>query len=106
SSRGGAFHQLSPTDQDGVLTDVERGAASAPLAQFFNTVRTHTIQGTFGDPYYGGNAGFVGWDLIGYPGVRTMVTPADQTSLEAHALKPNHRSAYDYDFTKADRHGD
>ena len=34
-------------------------------------VRTHTLQGTFGDPYYGGNANFVGWDLIGYPGVRT-----------------------------------
>ena len=31
-----------------------------------------------GDPYYGGNANFVGWDLIGYPGVRRRVTPADQ----------------------------
>ena len=31
-------------------------------------VRTHTLQGTFGDPYYGGNANFVGWDLIGFPG--------------------------------------
>ena len=37
-------------------------------------VRAHTIQGTFCDPYYGGNANFVGWDLIGYPGVRTIAT--------------------------------
>jgi hypothetical protein len=56
----------------------------------------------FGDPYYGGNANFVGWDLVGYPGVRTMVTPGDQRSLEAGQLKPNHRSAYDYEtFNKA-----
>jgi hypothetical protein len=51
----------------------------------------------FGDPYYGGNANFVGWDLIGYPGVRTMVTAADQKAAEADTLKPNHRSAYDYE---------
>jgi hypothetical protein len=56
----------------------------------------------FGDPYYGGNAAFVGWDLLGYPGIRTMVTPADQKALEAHELKPNHKSAYDYEtFNKA-----
>ena len=54
------------------------------------------------DPYYGGNANFIGWDLIRYPGVRTMVTAADQKSLEGNALKPNHKSAYDYtSFTKA-----
>jgi gluconate 2-dehydrogenase gamma chain len=104
SSKGGGFHELAASDQDAVLTDVERGSASgfASSTQFFNMVRTHTIQGTFGDPYYGGNADFVGWDLIAYPGVRTQVTPADQTALEHDQLKPNHRSAYDSQmFTKA-----
>jgi hypothetical protein len=63
-------------------------------------VRTHTLQGTFGDPYYGGNANFVGWDLIGYPGIRLNVTPADQ-ALDAK-LTPTHKSAYDNAmFTKA-----
>ena len=63
-------------------------------------MRTHTLQGTFSDPYYGGNASFVGWDLIGYPGVRTNVTVEDQR-LGAD-VPPNHKSAYDYDmFTKA-----
>ena len=104
SSRGAGFAQLSPADQDSVLTDVETGAATGftGSAAFFNLVRTHTWQGTFGDPYYGGNANFVGWDLIGYPGIRTMVSAAEQKSLEKHELKPNHKSAYGSDmFTKA-----
>jgi gluconate 2-dehydrogenase gamma chain len=105
SSRGDAFARLSPTDQDSVLIDVETGAATGftgSSAVFFNMVLNHTHQGTFGDPYYGGNANFVGWDLLGYPGVRTMVSAADQKQLEAGALKPNRKSAYDYDaFTKA-----
>jgi gluconate 2-dehydrogenase gamma chain len=105
SSRGAPFAQLSPTDQDSVLIDVETGAATGfagSSAAFFNLVRTHTWQGTFGDPYYGGNASFVGWDLIGYPGVRTVVSAEDQKRLERHELKPNHKSAYDTDmFNKA-----
>ncbi len=104
SSRGKPFLQLSPSDQDSVLSDCEKGGAAgfAGSAQFFSMVLNHTRQGMFGDPYYGGNAHFVGWDLIAYPGVRTMVTPADQKALEANQLKPNHKSAYDYQtFTKA-----
>jgi gluconate 2-dehydrogenase gamma chain len=105
SSRGNAFAELSPTDQDSVLIDVETGAATGftgSSVAFFTMVLSHTHQGTFGDPYYGGNTGFVGWDLIRYPGVRTMVTATDQKALEGHQLKPNHKSAYDYEsFTKA-----
>jgi gluconate 2-dehydrogenase gamma chain len=105
SSRGKPFTELAPLDQDSVLIDVETGAATGftgSSAAFFALVLSHTHQGTFGDPYYGGNANFVGWDLIGYPGVRTMVTAADQQRLEKGELKSNHKSAYDYDtFTKA-----
>jgi gluconate 2-dehydrogenase gamma chain len=100
---GAAFPQLPPADQDAVLKDVEAGKAEglpAGSSSFFTLVRTHTIQGTFCDPSYGGNADFVGWDLLGYPGVRTIVTPDDQRM--GITLKPNHRSAYDYAmFTKA-----
>lgn len=103
SSRGGSFPSLSARDQDSLLIDVETGSATGfptSSAAFFNLVRTHTLQGTFGDPFYGGNANFVGWDLIGYPGVRTTVTVDDQR-LGAE-LTPNHKSAYDYEmFTKA-----
>lgn len=101
TSRGKSFVELSPADQDSVLVDVEMGAATGSGA-FFSMVKAHTWQGTFGDPYYGGNANFVGWNLIGYPGVRTNVTAADQERLEKRELKPNHRSAYDYQmFNKA-----
>jgi gluconate 2-dehydrogenase gamma chain len=105
SSRGKGFTELSATDQDSVLIDVETGAATGfpeRSSVFFALVLNHTQQGTFGDPYYGGNANFVGWDLIGYPGIRTMVTAAEQQRLEKKDLKPNHKSAYDYGtFTKA-----
>src|SRR5689334_14394974 len=105
SSHGKPFAELAPADQDAVLTAVESGAATGftgGSAAFFALLLSHTHQGTFGDPYYGGNANFVGWDLIGYPGVRTMVTAADQQRLEKGELKTNHKSAYDYDtFTKA-----
>jgi gluconate 2-dehydrogenase gamma chain len=110
SSRGKPFAELSTTDQDSVLIDVETGAATGftgSSAVFFAMVLSHTHQGTFGDPYYGGNANFVGWDLIGYPGIRTMVTAAEQQQLEKHALKPNHKSAYDYQtFIKASARAD
>jgi gluconate 2-dehydrogenase gamma chain len=103
SSRGVAFTELTPVDQDAVLTEVEKGSATGftgSSAAFFTLVLSHTHQGMFGDPYYGGNADFVGWDLIGYPGVRTMVT-AEQQRMGSH-VKPNHKSAYDYDtFSKA-----
>jgi len=105
SSRGKPFVELVAADQDAVLTDVEAGTAtgfSGGSRTFFTMVLNHTHQGTFGDPYYGGNANFVGWDLVGYPGVRTMVSAAEQQRLEAHTLTPNHKSAYAYDaFTKA-----
>lgn len=100
SSRGKSFLELSNTDRDSVLIDVETGAATGfagSSALFFTMVLNHTRQGMFGDPYYGGNTNFIGWDLIGYPGIRTMVTAADQKAYEAGTLKPNHKSAYDYD---------
>ena len=105
ASRGASFTKLSVKDQDSVLSDVEAGTATpgtvaGSSTAFFSIVRSHTLQGTFGDPYYGGNANFVGWDLIGYPGVRIVVTPDDQR-LGARP-KPNHKSAYDYTmFNKA-----
>jgi len=107
ASRGKRFHELPATDQDSILIDVENGSATPGIfaggsAGFFTTVRGHVMQGMFGDPYYGGNFNFIGWDLIGYPGVRTTVTGTDQQNLEKNALKPNRKSAYDTDmFTKA-----
>ncbi len=108
SSRGKPFLELTATEQDSVLIDVEFGTATAGMgfagssAQFFNLVKGHTWQGMFGDPYYGGNANYIGWDLIRYPGVRTNVSASDQQRLERNELPPLRRSAYDTDmFNKA-----
>jgi gluconate 2-dehydrogenase gamma chain len=96
ASRGAPFSNLSAEDQDAVLQDMEKDIATgfAPNSSvFFEMVRTHTLQGTFCDPYYGGNANFVGWDLIGYPGIRMAVSD-DEQSMKA---KPTavRESAYD-----------
>jgi gluconate 2-dehydrogenase gamma chain len=97
SKKGSPFAQLSAADQDAVLTDVQMGTATgfaAASSIFFALMRSHTIEGTFSDPYYGGNANFIGWDLIGYPGVRTSVAAGEQ-QMNAK-ITPNHRSAYDF----------
>ena len=96
SSKGAMFTKLPAADQDVVLTALEKNAASGfrpNAAAFFNMVRTHTIQGTFCDPYYGGNHNFVGWDLIGYPGIRMAVAPDEQSMSKPP--KPLRKSAYD-----------
>lgn len=102
-TKGASFIKLPPEQQDAVLTDMENNTATgfAPNSStFFELVRNHTLQGMFCDPYYGGNANFVGWDLLGYPGVRTAVSP-DQQRMGIE-LVPNHKSAYDYEmFTKS-----
>jgi gluconate 2-dehydrogenase gamma chain len=107
AAKGATFVKLPADQQDAILTDLEKNAASgfAPdAATFFNLVRTHTIQGTFCDPYHGGNASFIGWDLIGYPGIR-MAVDADEQG--AKAPQPVRKSAYaDAMFTmKGGDHG-
>ena len=82
-----SFVELTASEQDGVLAGIEQ-------SPFFSLVRTHTIQGTFCDPEYGGNANFIGWDLLGYPGIRLTVTAADQRMSQYP--QPVRRSAYDY----------
>ena len=122
ASRGAPFRELPHVDQVSALIDVETGAATGARtgfagssAAFFNMVRGHVLQGTFGDPYYGGNRNYVGWDLIDYPGVRTAVWPRLQSQLEAGELPSRRRSAYDTEYfdkavvdaaTGGTRHGD
>ena len=99
ASKGAPFAKLSAKDQDGVLSDMEKNTATGftpSSSVFFNLLRSHTIEGTFCDPYYGGNANFVGWELIGYPGIRLAVGPDQQGT--GGALRPTHRSAYDYEM--------
>lgn len=101
-TRGKVFHQLIKDYQNSILLAVQTNKVPgcAPSGGgFFNTVRDHTIDGTFCDPYYGGNQNFVGWDMIRYPGIRLSASETDVA--EGAALAPNHQSAYDHDtYTK------
>ena len=92
------FHLLSEEKKDGVLTALESGQVpDFPNARaFFARVRRLTLEGIFGDPYYGGNQNFAGWDLIRYPGPRLAVAAEDQKM--SAAPKPLRQSAYGTKF--------
>ena len=59
--------------------------------RFFQHGSNHTIDGTFCDPYYGGNQNFVGWDTISCPRIRLGASEADVAA--GAKLEPNHQSA-------------
>ena len=73
---GAPLADLSAEKRDLLLTEIA-GANSAE-GQFFARARRLTLEGMFGDPYYGGNRNFTGWDLIRYPGPRPAVAADDQ----------------------------
>jgi len=86
------FARLDSGRQDQVITALEQGKAAGftwPTAQaFFETVRTHTIEGLFADPAYGGNKDFAGWRLVGFPGGQAVYTPADLQNRQAFTRAP------------------
>jgi gluconate 2-dehydrogenase gamma chain len=57
----GNFAGLSIEEQTKKLTSIEK-------THFFALLRAHTIEGMFSDPMHGGNAGLIGWQLVGFPG--------------------------------------
>jgi gluconate 2-dehydrogenase gamma chain len=93
-SQNRPFVELPSDQQDALLTSMESGSAEGfPNARaFFNRARRLTLEGMFGDPYYGGNKNFAGWDLIRYPGPR-LATTADDQKMGVD-IKPYHHSAY------------
>ena len=92
SSHGAPFASLDSSQQDAVITALEAGTAEGfewPTAQaFFQTVRTHTMEGMFADPVYGGNKDFAGWRLVGFPGAQFTYTPAEVRSTEPFSRAP------------------
>ena len=86
------FVRLSAGQQEAVITALEQGKATGfawPTAQaFFETLRTHTMEGLFADPVYGGNRDFAGWRLVGFPGAQPIFTRTDMQSKQAFARAP------------------
>jgi gluconate 2-dehydrogenase gamma chain len=87
-----SFVRLSAARQDEVITALDEGKATGftwPTAQeFFGTIRTHTMEGMFADPIYGGNKDFAGWRLVGFPGAQAIFTPTDLQSRQAFTRAP------------------
>jgi gluconate 2-dehydrogenase gamma chain len=78
------FGRLTAAQQDEVVAALETGKASEfswpSAAAFFATLRTHTMEGMFADPLYGGNRNFAGWKLMGFPGAQLEFTTEDMAS--------------------------
>lgn len=65
------FTELSPEEQDAVLTAFEKDEASlkgVPSSAFFSLLRQLTIEGAYADPLYSGNKNMDGWRMRNYPG--------------------------------------
>lgn len=84
------FAAATPERQDELLTQFEAGKLTDAPEGAFPLVLEHTREGMFGDPIYGGNQNFAGWDLIDYPGIKLLWTEADQ-EIDA-VVKPLHIS--------------
>jgi len=86
STHNAPFASLGAAEQDATIAALEAEAVAGfqwPTARaFFETLRTHTMEGMFADPVYGGNEDFAGWRLIGFPGAQFGYTPAEVQSSE------------------------
>jgi gluconate 2-dehydrogenase gamma chain len=89
SDFGDSFVRLCADEQDALLAQLESDAGSHPErdgAAFFELVLGHTFEGMFGDPVWGGNAGRIGWKLMGYAGPkRVWSAHAQQLDVDATA---------------------
>lgn len=95
---GVAFIDLAPEQQDQILKEIEKAGSGAAPARgpgetlgeqepegpalqqtsteidldFFPLLITHTRQGFYADPIYGGNRDRAGWNVIGFPGPTSL----------------------------------
>lgn len=68
-----AFPELAASQQDALLTAMERGALrfrEGDAQVFFALMVSNAREGFLADPLYGGNKGMAGWRMVGFPGAR------------------------------------
>jgi gluconate 2-dehydrogenase gamma chain len=66
-------HDLAAVQIDALLKGLESGQMKLDGADgrgLFELLLANTMEGFFADPLYGGNQGFAGWNMIGFPGAR------------------------------------
>jgi gluconate 2-dehydrogenase gamma chain len=95
---GADFVALGEDEQDGVLERLSGAPKPGPVTRvdddgnptiqvyafddgldFFELLVSHTRQGFYGDPVYGGNHDRVGWQVIGFPGPESLKATIDGT---------------------------
>ena len=88
------FVNLDAEQQDALMLAMEAGTVAGfdNSHAVFNRLHRLVLEGMFSDPYYGGNANFAGWDLIGYPGA-VLGSTEDMQRMGAR-LPPLRTSAY------------
>jgi gluconate 2-dehydrogenase gamma chain len=93
-SQGAPLADLPAEKRDLVLKAIDEDPAEGlpQGTQFFNRAPHLTLEGIFGDPYYGGNGAFGGWDLIRYPSPRPAVD-AEMQRMDA-VPAPYHHYAW------------
>jgi gluconate 2-dehydrogenase gamma chain len=81
STFGARLADLDSERRATILSDIEQNRATGfgdGSAWFFGMVRAMVLEGMFCDPTYGGNADYIGWKLIGYPGHMPEITREEQ----------------------------
>jgi gluconate 2-dehydrogenase gamma chain len=103
-SFGKDFKTLDAHQQDGILELISGHPKPSPVTLtqivplssalqgvgddgmgFFEAICLHTRQGMYCDPVYGGNKRRIGWDLVGFPGPKSLKDTLDGTfSVKDH----------------------
>ena len=67
---GASFLKLGEAQRDDLLSELEAGQVKEipRSAEFFEILRSHVLEGVFGEPRHGGNRNMIGWRLVGFPG--------------------------------------
>ena len=97
---GGGFTTCSEDQQDeliGLMADgqLPEFGVGPSATEFFEMLRSHTLEGVFADPVHGGNRNFVGWNLLGYPGPQPGYSHEEQ-QLDAKIVRDRIYTAADY----------
>jgi gluconate 2-dehydrogenase gamma chain len=88
---GKRFAQLSTTQQDGLLHQLEDGKMDLDgisSADFFQTLWQNVVEGYLGDPLYGGNRNMAAWRMIHFPGANPVLTAAVDLNGTLFQIEP------------------
>jgi gluconate 2-dehydrogenase gamma chain len=78
---GKPFPQLTPEQQDALLTVFKNSSKSSGEAHWYELLVVLTMEGALSDPSYGGNKDRKGWALIGF---ETSEPPPGYDGMHAH----------------------